>query len=154
MSDEGGRLDNDQKFGAVVVGLFLFGVSTALLVDAFGGKEIGFGQASWTKAARRTSATPCSATTSYRSRSCRCSSSPRSSAPWSWRGGIEGDVTLNYFLILSAFLFCTGIYGVLARRNGVLVLMSVELMLNAVNINLIAFSAFTHTSPGRCSRCS
>jgi NADH:ubiquinone oxidoreductase subunit K len=49
---------------------------------------------------------------------------------------------LNYFLILSAFLFCVGVYGVLARRNGVLVLMSVELMLNAVNINLIAFSAF------------
>lgn len=49
---------------------------------------------------------------------------------------------LNQFLILSAFLFCTGIYGVLARRNGVLVLMSVELMLNAVNINLVAFSAY------------
>lgn len=49
---------------------------------------------------------------------------------------------LNQFLILSAFLFCVGIYGVLARRNGVLVLMSVELMLNAVNINLIAFAAF------------
>jgi len=45
------------------------------------------------------------------------------------------------YLLLSAFLFCTGIYGVLARRNGVLVLMSVELMLNAVNINLVAFSA-------------
>ena len=59
-------------------------------------------------------------------------------------------MTLNHFLILSAFLFCTGIYGVLARRNGVLVLMSVELMLNAVNINLIAFSAFTHAaSPGQ-----
>ena len=42
---------------------------------------------------------------------------------------------LNQFLLLSAFLFCTGVYGVLARRNGVLVLMSVELMLNAVNIN-------------------
>jgi NAD(P)H-quinone oxidoreductase subunit 4L len=48
---------------------------------------------------------------------------------------------LNYFLILSAFIFCTGIYGVLARRNGILVLMSVELMLNAVNINLVAFSS-------------
>ena len=42
-------------------------------------------------------------------------------------------------LILSTFLFCTGIYGVMARRNSVLVLMSVELMLNAVNINLVAF---------------
>jgi NADH:ubiquinone oxidoreductase subunit K len=48
---------------------------------------------------------------------------------------------ITQFLILSAFLFCVGIYGVLARRNGVLVLMSVELMLNAVNLNLIAFSA-------------
>ena len=49
---------------------------------------------------------------------------------------------LNQWLVLGAFLFCTGVYGVLARRNAVLVLMSVELMLNAVSINLIAFSAF------------
>jgi NADH:ubiquinone oxidoreductase subunit K len=56
---------------------------------------------------------------------------------------------LNEFLILSAFLFCTGIYGVLARRNGVLVLMSVELMLNAVNINLVAFSAFNQNVSGQ-----
>lgn len=55
---------------------------------------------------------------------------------------------LNYFLILSAFIFCTGIYGVLARRNGILVLMSVELMLNAVNINLIAFAAFVKNVAG------
>ena len=55
---------------------------------------------------------------------------------------------INQFLILAAFLFCTGIYGVLARRNGVLVLMSVELMLNAVNINLIAFSAYGHHVAG------
>jgi NADH:ubiquinone oxidoreductase subunit K len=48
---------------------------------------------------------------------------------------------LTQFLFLSAFLFCVGIYGVLARRNGVLVLMSVELMLNAVNLNLVAFAA-------------
>lgn len=56
---------------------------------------------------------------------------------------------LNEFLMLSAVLFCSGIYGVLARRNGVLVLMSVELMLNAVNINLIAFSAFLHQTVGQ-----
>jgi NAD(P)H-quinone oxidoreductase subunit 4L len=48
---------------------------------------------------------------------------------------------LTEFLLLSAFLFCVGVYGVLARRNGVLVLMSIELMLNAVNLNLVAFSA-------------
>ena len=49
---------------------------------------------------------------------------------------------LNQFLLLAAVLFCLGVYGVLARKNAVLVLMSIELMLNAVNINLIAFSAF------------
>ncbi|HEX9681549.1 MAG TPA: NADH-quinone oxidoreductase subunit NuoK [Acidimicrobiales bacterium] len=47
---------------------------------------------------------------------------------------------LNQFLVLSAVLFCTGVYGVIARRNGVLVLMSVELILNAVNINFVAFA--------------
>jgi NADH:ubiquinone oxidoreductase subunit K len=47
---------------------------------------------------------------------------------------------LNQFLLLAAILFCIGTYGVLARRNGVMVLMSVELILNAVNINLVAFA--------------
>ena len=49
---------------------------------------------------------------------------------------------LNQFLFLAAVLFCFGVYGVLARKNAVLVLMSIELMLNAVNINLVAFGAF------------
>ena len=49
---------------------------------------------------------------------------------------------LNQFLILAAVLFCIGVYGVVARRNGVLVLMSVELILLSVNINLVAFSSF------------
>jgi len=44
-------------------------------------------------------------------------------------------------LLLATFLFSVGIYGVLARRNAVIVLMSIELMLNAVNLNLIAFNA-------------
>ena len=56
---------------------------------------------------------------------------------------------LNNYLILSAFLFCTGIYGVLVRRNAVLVLMSIELMLAAVNINLVAFGAANHTVAGQ-----
>ena len=47
-------------------------------------------------------------------------------------------VDLFYFQILSAALFAIGLYGVLARRSAVLILMSIELMLNAVNINLIA----------------
>ena len=47
---------------------------------------------------------------------------------------------LNQFLFLAAVLFCFGVYGVLARKNGVLVLMSIELMLNAVNINLVVFN--------------
>ena len=56
---------------------------------------------------------------------------------------------LNQFLFLAAFLFCVGVYGVLARKNGVLVLMSVELILNAVNVNLIAFGAFHQTVVGQ-----
>jgi NAD(P)H-quinone oxidoreductase subunit 4L len=56
---------------------------------------------------------------------------------------------ITEYLLLSAFLFCTGIYGVLARRNGVLVLMSIELMLNAVNINLVAFSARLSDAAGQ-----
>ena len=46
---------------------------------------------------------------------------------------------LNQFLILGAVLFCIGVYGVLARKNAVMVLMSIELMLNAVNINMVVF---------------
>ena len=49
---------------------------------------------------------------------------------------------LVYPTVLASLLFCIGMYGVLARRNAVLVLMSIEIMLNAVNINLIAFNAF------------
>ncbi|HVL82262.1 MAG TPA: NADH-quinone oxidoreductase subunit NuoK [Actinomycetota bacterium] len=45
-------------------------------------------------------------------------------------------------LLLSAFMFSVGVYGVLARRHGILLLMSVELMMNAANINLIVFSQF------------
>jgi len=47
-------------------------------------------------------------------------------------------VSLFYFQLLSAALFAIGLYGVLARRSAVLIVMSIELMLNAVNINLIA----------------
>jgi NADH:ubiquinone oxidoreductase subunit K len=44
------------------------------------------------------------------------------------------------FLLLGAVLFCIGVYGVVARRNAVMVLMSVELILNAVNLNFVAFA--------------
>jgi NADH-quinone oxidoreductase subunit K len=49
---------------------------------------------------------------------------------------------LAYPLVLAALLFSVGVYGVLARRNAILVLVSVELMLNAVNLNLVTFDAF------------
>ena len=55
----------------------------------------------------------------------------------------------NQFLILAAVLFCTGVYGVISRRNGVLVLMSIELILNSVNRNLVAFSAMTGAVTGQ-----
>jgi NADH:ubiquinone oxidoreductase subunit K len=58
-------------------------------------------------------------------------------------------VLLNQFLLLGAALFCIGVYGVLARRNGVMVLMSIELILNAVNINLVAFGAMQNSVEGQ-----
>lgn len=51
-------------------------------------------------------------------------------------------VALENYLALSAIVFAIGAYGVLSRRNAVLVLMSVELMLNAVSINFIAFASY------------
>ena len=48
-------------------------------------------------------------------------------------------VPLTWYLLMGAALFCIGVFGVLARRNAIAILMGVELMLNAVNINLVAF---------------
>lgn len=48
-------------------------------------------------------------------------------------------VPLNWYLILAAFVFCCGLYAALARKNAIAALMGIELMLNAVNINLLAF---------------
>ena len=49
------------------------------------------------------------------------------------------SIPLNWYLILSAALFCIGLFGVLSRKNAIAILLGVELMLNAVNINLAAF---------------
>lgn len=51
-------------------------------------------------------------------------------------------IPLEWYLGLSAVLFCIGIYGVLSRRNAISILMGIELMLNAANINLVAFGRF------------
>ena len=53
-----------------------------------------------------------------------------------------GQVSLQAYLLVAAFLFCIGIWGLINSRNAVRVLMSIELMLNAVNINLMAFSSY------------
>ncbi len=60
---------------------------------------------------------------------------------------VTQQIPLEHFLILSAILFSIGVYGVLTRRNAVLILMSVELMLNAASINMVAFAAYA--SPER-----
>ena len=52
-------------------------------------------------------------------------------------------MSLEGFLVISAILFCIGLYGALARRNVITVLMSIELMFNAVNITLVAFAKYT-----------
>ncbi len=51
-------------------------------------------------------------------------------------------IPINYYLILSAFMFIVGVVGVLTRRNAIIVFMSIELMLNSVNLTLVAFSSF------------
>ena len=56
-------------------------------------------------------------------------------------------LTLNHYLVLGAILFCIGLYGALAKRNAVAVLMGIEVMLNAVNISLVAFSFFNKALP-------
>jgi NADH-quinone oxidoreductase subunit K len=52
------------------------------------------------------------------------------------------EVGLNHFLVVSTILFSMGIYAIVTRKNAVLVLMGIELILNAANINFIAFSRF------------
>ena len=56
---------------------------------------------------------------------------------------VSQQIPLEHFLVLSAILFSIGVYGVLTRRNAVLIIMSVELMLNAASINMVAFAAYT-----------
>ena len=50
-------------------------------------------------------------------------------------------ITLNHFLVLGAVLFCIGLFGALSKRNAVAILMSIEIMLNAVNITLVAYAS-------------
>lgn len=57
-------------------------------------------------------------------------------------------VSLNHYLILSALLFSMGVIGVLMRKNVIVILMSIELMLNAVNLTFIAFSRYTQNVDG------
>jgi NADH-quinone oxidoreductase subunit K len=59
------------------------------------------------------------------------------------------SVPLDWYLALSAVLFTIGVFGVLLRRNVIVIFMSVELMLNAVNLSLVAFSQFLSESSGQ-----
>lgn len=59
------------------------------------------------------------------------------------------NIGLSHYLILSAILFVTGMTGVLLRRNAIVILMSIELMLNAVNISFVAFSSFSGKLEGQ-----
>jgi NADH-quinone oxidoreductase subunit K len=55
---------------------------------------------------------------------------------------MDASLTLQSYLALAAFLFCIGLYGALSKRNALIVLLCIELMLNAVNINLVAFNKY------------
>jgi NADH-quinone oxidoreductase subunit K len=58
-------------------------------------------------------------------------------------------VPLNWYILLSTFLFCVGVMGVLFRRNAIIILMCIELMLNSVNLLLVAFSSYNGNSDGQ-----
>ena len=58
-------------------------------------------------------------------------------------------VPLSYYLVLSGIVFLAGVVGVLLRRNIIIILLSVELMLNATNINFVAFSQYFHDVAGQ-----
>ncbi|MFZ1280328.1 MAG: NADH-quinone oxidoreductase subunit NuoK [Ignavibacteriaceae bacterium] len=58
-------------------------------------------------------------------------------------------ITIEYYLILSAFMFFVGVAGVLIRRNAIVVFMSIELMLNSANLTLVAFSSYLGNSIGQ-----
>jgi len=51
-------------------------------------------------------------------------------------------IEINYYLLVSALLFCTGVIGVLVRRNAIIIFMCIELMLNAINLTFVAFSSY------------
>lgn len=57
---------------------------------------------------------------------------------------MTGNIPLEYFLVLSTIMFFTGIFGFLTRRNLITMLMSIELILNSVNINFVAFNHFLY----------
>ena len=57
-------------------------------------------------------------------------------------------MTLQAYLTLAAMLFCIGLFGVMTRRNTIGILLGIELMMNAVNINLVAFARFTGVASG------
>lgn len=59
------------------------------------------------------------------------------------------NIPIEYYLILSAFMFAVGVAGVLTRRNAIIVFMSVELMLNSANLTLVTFSSFLGNSIGQ-----
>ncbi|RFM24436.1 MAG: NADH-quinone oxidoreductase subunit NuoK [Candidatus Thermochlorobacter aerophilum] len=58
------------------------------------------------------------------------------------------EIGLNHYLVLSAVLFSLGLFGVMTRKNAVVALMGVEMILNAANLNLVAFSKYTGTTNG------
>ena len=59
------------------------------------------------------------------------------------------NIHINHYILLSTVLFCIGVMGVLLRRNAIIIFMSVELMLNAVNLLLVAFSSYWNDPAGQ-----
>ena len=137
---------NNRNWGiGIPVAVALVGLLGWAIIDQYGDDKLP--DPGGPTAEPRTSPTASCRTTSSRSSPCRSSSSPPPSAPSSWPG--RTDVLAVNFLLLGAVLFSAGVYGVLARRNAVMVLMSVELILNAVSLNLVAFALMNNNADGQ-----
>jgi len=70
-------------------------------------------------------------------------------SPWFWVVALEVSMPLSAYLIVSAIIFTIGVVGVLIRRNPLIIFMSIELMLNAVNLSFVAISSYLDSADGQ-----
>ncbi len=133
---------NEQWLVALVAAVALFAILAFILLPVAWPTSVAKVPRTRSLSWARPWLTPTSTYWSLRSPLCCCWwpwSGPSSSPGNDSEGGTPMQVPLEWYLVVAAALFCIGLYGALSRRNAIAILMGVELMLNSVNINLLAF---------------